>query len=383
MKISELWLSGDLDWRGKTVEQWVSAAGSGKLTDGSETSAEFRQLLAVVDFDQLIAFAEQCLSSKAPFSGHALQDAVNAIGQRLGFDAEFGRYKGTSKEIGFDGLWTAPTDNHRLVVEIKTSDVYRIALDRTAQYRARLIAERHLDPDVTSILYVVGRENTGDLEAQIRGSRYAWTTRMVSIDALCRLLNVSAKLDDPADRERIFKVLRPYEYTRVDSIIDLVFRATDYVTASIPDSSDDSEEGAPAPARFHLQCLQKIEKRLGKPFVEISTSQYSSSDASVNGVIMVSKTYHKNLIYYWYAFYPYNIEFLGKASQGFVAFGCGDAEKIILIPRDDFISFLPHLHTTTRGDRYYYHVRIIDRDRRLFIAARRGSEPIDVTRFRM
>jgi hypothetical protein len=51
-----------------------------------------------------------------------------------------------------------------------------------------LITSGQLKEDQSSILIVVGREDTGDLEAQIRGSRHAWDVRLISVDALLRLM---------------------------------------------------------------------------------------------------------------------------------------------------------------------------------------------------
>jgi len=69
----------------------------------------------------------------------------------------------------------------------------------------------------------LGREDTGDLEAQVRGSRYAWDTRLISVDALCNLVSVREKLNDVATSTMISEILKPREYTRLDPIIELVF----------------------------------------------------------------------------------------------------------------------------------------------------------------
>jgi len=48
-----------------------------------------------------------------------LQDLVNFIGHFLGFEVNFGRYRGVAGEMGFDGYWKSPTVFH-VVVEVKT-----------------------------------------------------------------------------------------------------------------------------------------------------------------------------------------------------------------------------------------------------------------------
>ena len=206
-----------------------------------------------------------------------------------------------------------------------------------------------------SILYVVGRFDTGDLEAQIRGSRLAWTARIVSVDALCRLLAISETLGDPQDRRKIYSLLRPFEYTKVDEIIDLVFAAAEAPEkiAEEPDLDEPESDDSSVPrAKFHSECARRIAETLGKPLVEKSRVQYSTVDASTNIVVAVSKTYRGKNEFYWYAFHPYYETFLAEADAGFVSFGCGSPANILMIPRDVFLALLPDLHQTKRAERF-------------------------------
>src|SRR5205807_9641171 len=75
----------------------------------------------------------------------------------------------------------------------------------------------------SSILIAVGRQETGDLEAQIRGSRHAWDVRLISLDALLRLAEVKEELSDWDTSNKINQLLRPVEYTRLDGIVELLF----------------------------------------------------------------------------------------------------------------------------------------------------------------
>ena len=61
-------------------------------------------------------------------------------------------------------------------------------MQKIASYRRELIASAQLDEERSSILIVVGRQDTGDLEAHVRGSRHAWDVRLISVDALLRLM---------------------------------------------------------------------------------------------------------------------------------------------------------------------------------------------------
>jgi hypothetical protein len=173
-------------------------------------------------------YVDECLKDRFDESGLALQDIINEVGRRLDFDVTFGRYRGTQGQIGFDGLW-AITDGKVIVVEVKTTDTYRIDLNTIAGYRRALVQAGRMTEEKSSILIVVGRNDTGDLEAQVRGSRYAWDIRLISAEALLRLLHIKETVDDPLTVRRIRDVLTPQEYTRVDGIIDLIFTTAEDV----------------------------------------------------------------------------------------------------------------------------------------------------------
>lgn len=171
--ILSLWRDNENMFANKTCEQIVTFAAEGKLRDGSETSKQFREVLSHVPPELLIRYVNECLSKSFSDAAFALQDVVNEIGSRLGFQIEHGRYRGTAQAIGYDGIWRS-TDGYALIIEVKTTDAYRINLDTPAGYRLQLIAEDRVHKQLSSVLLIVGRFDTGDLEAQIRGSRHAW-----------------------------------------------------------------------------------------------------------------------------------------------------------------------------------------------------------------
>ena len=168
-----------------SVQQILALCGNGKLTDGSECSRDLREYLQIAKSTDLIRYLQTCLQSPFERSGNVLQDVVNELGRRLDYTVENGLYQGRSNAIGFDGLWSDP-GGHTIVVEVKTTDAYRINLDVIGGYRDDLIRSEKITSG-SSIVLVVGRQDTGDLEAQVRGSRHAWTVRIISADALGNL----------------------------------------------------------------------------------------------------------------------------------------------------------------------------------------------------
>ena len=180
MALLDLWKKSPDQLKDKQVHQLIGFAGSGKLIDESDCCGEFRAFLANVPSENLKIYADQCLTQSFPDSGLALQDVVNEIGARLGAEVTPGRYRGTSKHVGFDGLWKF-SNGQSIIVEVKTTDAYRIDLNIIADYRKALIEMGSISEKASSMLLTVGRQDTGDLEAQIRGSRYAWEIRVISV----------------------------------------------------------------------------------------------------------------------------------------------------------------------------------------------------------
>ena len=168
MPLLALWGANPKAIAEMTIEQVVATAGDGRLRDKSDCSRELREYLSQVHSDSLALYAEHCLSSAFNRGGMMLEDLVNEMGRRLDFKVTNGRYQGITGEIGFDGLWKGPEGND-VIVEVKTTDGYRISLDTIAGYGTRLQEQGTVGKNA-SILLVVGREDTGELEAQVRGA---------------------------------------------------------------------------------------------------------------------------------------------------------------------------------------------------------------------
>src|SRR5438552_6857174 len=160
------------------------------------------------------------------------------LGKKLDFDVEPGLYQGKKTAIGFDGIWRSERDPE-IIVEVKTTDYVTVSLDKLAGCREKLNADHRIGSNA-SILIVVGREDTGALEAQVRGSRYAWDMRLISIERLIKLVQIKEKSDDSSTLNQIRQLLQPFEYTKIDKIIDVIF-----TTAVNVESQQEIEQEAP------------------------------------------------------------------------------------------------------------------------------------------
>ncbi len=388
MSLVQQWANDPDQLRGKRIAQVIAFAGDGKLRDENATSEEFRELLRRIPSSILAEYADQCLAESFTESGFALQDIVNEMGRRLGLNVTNGRYRGKRGESGHDGLWKLP-DGRRVVAEVKTTDAYRIDLNTIGSY-AKAVDDRN----PVSVLLIVGRNDTGDLEAQVRGSRFAWSMRLISVDALARLMRLKEEsVDDPKTLAKIHEILIPREFTRLDDIVDLVFLTVEGATAPIsemseqeivnPDLTPDPVKSA-APASFHEECALSAGKQLGQPLVRRSRSLFSSPDERVGVFCAVSKE-HQDKPYpnYWFAFHPHQLEALSPFADAWVVFGCGSSRKLILIPLEKFRTWLGGMWTTQRGDHMYWHVVVNEKDDKLTLGRRQGEASISLTKYRL
>lgn len=386
MPLLDIWAKTPDKLEDKQVHQLIAFAGGGKLLDESTCSDEFRSFLAIVPSKKLEKYSEQCLTESFPDSGMALQDVVNEIGVRLGAEATRGRYRGTKKHNGFDGLWKFPS-GRSIVIEVKTTDAYRVDLNVIAEYRRKLILDGAATEANSSILLVVGRQDTGDLEAQIRGSRHAWDVRIISVDALIRLMRIMEDVDDPVIVQRIHNILVPREFTRLDAIAEVLFSATEEVKqdetpVEVKEQSEEPKSDAPkpAPVAFHEACVQRVQNKLKVTLVKRSRSGYTSPDNTVALNCSVSKEHSPDTNpNYWFAFHPHQQAFLKKHRVAYVAYGCGSSSNLILIPYATFEPWLQQTWVTENGERTYWHVVIYREGQNYSLRLKKGTKAIDIT----
>ena len=385
MALIDLWQKDRAQLAEKHIQQVIAFAGDGKLSDNSEASSELRAFLRNVPSDLLATYVRQCLQDSFQNSGFALQDLVNEIGRRLDFAVTPGRYRGTSAHLGHDGIW-ADRDRHSIIVEVKTTDAYRIDLDTIAGYRQSLAKSSVINLENSSMLVVVGRQDTGDLEAHIRGSRHAWDMRVISVEALFRMLKLKEEVEDPSILSRIHEILIPREFTRLDPIVEIAFAAVEDVKqepgTAVPDDDEENEGKKFTPVAFHAECIARIEEHLKATLVKQSRASFASPDEKIRVLCAVSR-FHERVKRYWFAFHPYQDQFLSGAEHGFVAFGCGDAATLFLIPYSDFKPWLEFFNKTERADRFYWHVKIRKSPKAYVMTGRGGTKDFDISKYKI
>jgi hypothetical protein len=384
-----------------SIEQVVATAGDGNLKDGSICSQELREYLSRVLTSKLGMYVDQCLASSFSKGGMVLQDLVNELGRRLDYAVTNGRYQGTISSIGFDGIWLSP-EGHAVVVEVKTTDAYRISLDTIATYRRKLIDNGQITGP-SSMLIVVGRQDTGDLEAQVRGSRHAWDVRLISAEALLKLVKLKQTAEGPETGRKIRSLLVPTEFTRLDGMIDVMFTAAKDVeegaveTASSEDETAADEQTATKTEpvktgyvftdsaslqRKRDEIVRAVETNYGVSLSKESRALFGDPTRRVRLACTISKRYYARTYPYWYAYHPHWDEYLEEAQTGLLVLGCMDLDYIFAIPRSIVQSALDGLNITVRPDgERYWHMHLVESGGEYKLLLPRRSDALSLTRY--
>ena len=371
-----------------SLEQVVTLAGDGQLKDNNETSAEFRLFLKEIESKKLTEFANYCLEKAFTNSGQILQDVVNEIGRRLGYQVENGRYQGVRNEIGFDGIWSI--NGESTVVEVKTTDAYTIKLDVIAKYRDRLLQESRIAAN-SPILIVIGRNDTQSLEAQVRGSQYAWSMRLISIDSLSKLMEVNINSQSSEVTDKIHQLLKPFDYTRLDKIVDVIFTTAED-RKEIEEIYLDDEEDAAKNSQDRTSkdiladkkelAIKKLSEKLGHILVKRKYSLYSDQEDAIHAVVAISKQYERSEKYYWYAYHntPHR-SFLSETKEGYMVFGMSDSDVSFAIPYQELEKIYSDLYSTVKDSgREYKHIYIYAINNKFILRTKSGKD-MDLSSF--
>ncbi len=397
MPLLEIWKATRESVLKMNLEAIVRIAGNGQLRDGNETSTEFRQFLSEVESEKLAEYSTYCIANAFNGSGQVLQDVINEIGRRLGFIAENGRYQGVRNDIGYDGIWSC--NGESLVIEVKTTDAYTIKLDVIARYRDRLVDTQRIPKD-TPILLVIGRNDTESLEAQVRGSKHAWSMRIIGIDALIKLMEVNLSTLSTEVTEKIHTILRPFEYTRIDKIVDVVFMAAEdkeneiseleiAEIAEIGDSTNGMATQDRTPAEVLLQkkneCIRKISEKFDRPIQKKKHSMYADSSDEIRVIATISKRYLKSEIFYWYAYHDEpQRKFLAGAKTGLLIFGLTDQNIAFAVPFALLEKNWQNLYETTKKNgQVYKHIYIYLTEGKFYLRVREKGTEIDLSEYQI
>lgn len=384
------------------IKQIVANAGDGNIKDNSVASEELRSFLSMVSTKHLSKYIDTCLEASFDCSGFVLQDIINELGIRLGYQVQPGLYRGKKNAVGFDGVWKI-AGNRDIIIEAKTTDYYTISLDKIFEYKNKLVQSGDIAPDAM-ILFVVGRDDSNSLEAQIRGSRYAWDARLVSVESLLQMVMIKEKTQDTLTLEKIRALIEPIEYTRLDRLVDVVFLTIEDAEKSIEDESLAPSDETPQDAANTVaepkykqdftdsESLEEkrdsIAERIGRLHNTVFKKHRRAQFESANGVerlcITLSKRYENSgQQKYWYSYHPPMEKYLFEFERGWLVLGMMDREEAYAIPVNEMKELKESLNTTTKDNRHYWHLAIYEVDGKLELALPKKGERISLEKYKL
>jgi hypothetical protein len=361
----------------------IKSFGAGALRDHSECSLQFRAFLSQVSTDCLRSYTHTVLTERLSNGGLALQDLVNAIGLKLGFDVEPGLYRGRQGEIGFDGLWMS--DEADFLVEVKTSDAYRINLDTIANYAKRVRDSGRSRSKDLSMLLVVGRQDTGDLEAQVRGSKHAWETRIIGVEALLEVAEACEEYASEQTKKSVRELLLPVDYTRLDSVLRKIVTAINETETLVEQSvefqkpiNEYTKHNERAVETIRDLVIADLEGEIGA-IGKTSSASFCFGDQHL--YVLVSKRYNRNHHQYWYAFSGGKARSL-KELSGLVVLGMKDRPYFFLLPSDVFLDALKGMNKVIKGSQEYWQVAVSETNNEFFIDLPLIGSRVDLSPFK-
>jgi hypothetical protein len=282
-----------------------------------------------------------------------------------------------------------------LIVEVKTTDVYSVHLEDLAGYKEDLVSADRVGRN-SSILVVVGRTDTNALEAQVRGSRYAWEMGLISVEALIKLVQIKEKSDDPETLGQIRRLLQPFEYTKLDKIIEVVFTTAIDVESQEETADDEQETELSTPTAHQIrtefellnakraEAVDAFARSKGTELIRRSRTLFWSADRDIRVCCAISKRYDRDYQPYWYGYHVKWDEFLREGKDSYLILSCMDRDDAFAIPYSWISANTANLNKTERGERNsYWHIALATLDNgNLAINPSRLGKKIDLKPYR-
>jgi hypothetical protein len=159
-------------------------------------------------------------------------------------------------------------------------------------------------------------------------------------------MQVKESVDDPDALRRVYELLIPREFTKLDEIVELVFSTAEDAkkTEELPEDAEPAPEPSPAqkegpkftPVAFNDLVARRVSDHLGIPLLKRTRALFSSPDEMTRVVCTASREYdegtHRG---YWFAFHPHQKDALEAISGGYSRL-VGSPKLVFLIPIANF-----------------------------------------------
>ena len=165
----------------------------------------------------------------------------------------------------------------------------------------------------------------------------------------------------------------PVEYTRIDTLVGVVFAATKDIEVSAVEvlAEDPIEEvvshtNIKTPSEVISEIRDRIIEaaavKFGEPLIKKTRAMYWSPSHEIRVACTISKRYESQGIFkYWYAYHPSWDVFLGEGSSAALVLGCVDLDVAFVLPLDVIRGALKYLNVTEKSeDDRYWHLKSLE-----------------------
>lgn len=199
-----------------------------ELKDGTDQAKRFREFIEQDKWssEQIKKWLDECINkSSGPHDPYnrAFQDLVVSLGERLGFEIQYGRYTGKSGGENYDGIWKRENGD-TIVLEVKTNTWPIRTVSQLGDYLEQLV-KKDENKNIFG-LYVIGKGDIQPLIEQILGSKYKDRMRLILYDDLMEIINLKEELEPVIGEkqaiEKVQNLLLPVESINIGNIVRLI-----------------------------------------------------------------------------------------------------------------------------------------------------------------
>jgi hypothetical protein len=129
-----------------------------------------------------------------------------------------------------------------------------------------------------------------------------WEMRLISVERLIRLVQIKEKSDDPSTLHQVRQLLQPFEYTKIDKIIDVNFTTATDVESQQATEQEHLEEDGYRQTRTEPELLNAKRQQTvdafavlkGRELLKRSRTLFWTADKQLRVCCAVSKRYESD-----------------------------------------------------------------------------------------
>jgi hypothetical protein len=218
-----------------TIEKLIQL--TGELKNNAPSSEKFRAFISSSDITRtdLETWVNECLERTEQDFESAFQDIVNCIGEKLGFEVEYGQYMEREDLAGYSGKWVSEEASIQLILEIRKTNSHQVMPNdfgsliddfkknvgkSTEELKKLKVPELYKRMKDTYGIIVTGEDGPIELMNNIRESRYKSSLRIIPVTTLLNALKMNEEI--PLKHAEIARILLPMDVINIGEIIHTI-----------------------------------------------------------------------------------------------------------------------------------------------------------------